>query len=155
MKKLTNKKGFTLIEMLVVIAIIAVLVAIIIPVVSSATTKAAAATDAANMRSLKAEIVTAYLSDGAGDGKAISLGTAADGKQSVTLNTSKIKYPAMKEFKVGDTTIAKSDGGTTSTNWTIEFTTATSEFTVKYGGKTIAEIANVAETGSFPAPTGG
>lgn len=149
MKKLTNKKGFTLIEMLVVIAIIAVLVAIIIPVVSSATTKAAAATDAANMRALKAEIVTAYLSDGEGTGKPISFGTEADGKKPVTLNT--IKYPAMKAFTVGETEIAKSDGGTTSTGWTIEFTTATSEFTVKYGGKTIAEIANVAETGDFPA----
>lgn len=47
-----NKKGFTLIEMLVVIAIIAVLVAIVIPVVNGATTKAKAATDAANMRSI-------------------------------------------------------------------------------------------------------
>ena len=46
-----NKKGFTLIEMLVVIAIIAVLVSIIIPTVSSATDKAKAATDAANLRS--------------------------------------------------------------------------------------------------------
>ena len=46
-----NKKGFTLIEMLVVIAIIAVLVAIIIPTVSSATAKAKAAADAANLRS--------------------------------------------------------------------------------------------------------
>ena len=45
-----NKKGFTLIEMLVVIAIIAVLVSIVIPTVSSATTKAKAATDAANLR---------------------------------------------------------------------------------------------------------
>ena len=58
-----NKKGFTLIEMLVVIAIIAVLVSIIIPTVSSATTKAAAATNAANLRSVKAAIVTAALSD--------------------------------------------------------------------------------------------
>ena len=64
MKKLTNKKGFTLIEMLVVIAIIAVLVAIIIPVVSSATDKAAAATNAANLRSYKAELVTSYLANG-------------------------------------------------------------------------------------------
>ena len=151
MKKLTNKKGFTLIEMLVVIAIIAVLVAIIIPVVSSATTKAAAATDAANMRSLKAEIVTAYLSDGAGDGKAISLGTAADGKQTVTVNTSKIKYPAMKSFTIGEYTLPASDGTTNTNKWTIEFTVATSEFTLKYDGKTIADIANVAETGSFPS----
>ena len=60
MKKL-NKKGFTLVEMLVVIAIIAVLVAIIIPTTSSATTKAAAATNAANLRSLLAEATVDYL----------------------------------------------------------------------------------------------
>ena len=47
-----NKKGFTLIEMLVVIAIIAVLISIVIPTVSSVTTKAEAATDAANLRSV-------------------------------------------------------------------------------------------------------
>lgn len=46
-----NKKGFTLIEMLVVIAIIAVLVSIVIPTVTSSTTKAEAAVDAANLRS--------------------------------------------------------------------------------------------------------
>ena len=60
MKKM-NKKGFTLIEMLVVIAIIAVLVSIIIPTVTSATTKASAAANAANLRSVKAEITTALL----------------------------------------------------------------------------------------------
>ena len=47
-----KKKGFTLIEMLVVIAIIAVLVSIVIPVVSNSTTKAKAAADAANLRSV-------------------------------------------------------------------------------------------------------
>lgn len=55
MKKM-NKKGFTLIEMLVVIAIIAILVAIVIPVVSSATEKAKEAKDAANIRSAIAEV---------------------------------------------------------------------------------------------------
>ena len=54
MKKM-NKKGFTLIEMLVVIAIIAILVAIVIPVVSNATEKAKQATDVANVRSLVAQ----------------------------------------------------------------------------------------------------
>lgn len=52
MNRKIRKKGFTLIEMLVVIAIIAILVAIVIPVVSNATTKAKAATDAANLRSM-------------------------------------------------------------------------------------------------------
>lgn len=47
-----NKKGFTLIEMLVVIAIIAILVSIIIPTVSTANNRAKAATDAANLRSI-------------------------------------------------------------------------------------------------------
>lgn len=45
-----SKKGFTLIEMLVVIAIVAILVSIIIPTISHATEKAKAATDAANLR---------------------------------------------------------------------------------------------------------
>ena len=61
MKKM-NKKGFTLIEMLVVIAIIAILVAIVIPTVSSATEKAKEAKDAANIRSAIAEVTVAALS---------------------------------------------------------------------------------------------
>lgn len=58
MKKRLDKKGFTLIEMLVVIAIIAVLVAIIIPVTRAATAKANASTDAANLRSVMGEANT-------------------------------------------------------------------------------------------------
>ena len=50
-----NKKGFTLIEMLVVIAIIAILVAIVIPTVTNATEKAKQATDLANVRSMVAQ----------------------------------------------------------------------------------------------------
>lgn len=46
-----HSSGFTLIEMLVVIAIVAILVAIIVPTVTSSTTKAKAATDASNLRS--------------------------------------------------------------------------------------------------------
>lgn len=50
LKKFTNKKGFTLMEMLIVVAIIAILVAIAIPTFSNALNKAKAATDAANIR---------------------------------------------------------------------------------------------------------
>ena len=46
-----NKNGFTLIEMLAVIAIIAVLVAIVIPAIGTSTDKAKAAADASNLRS--------------------------------------------------------------------------------------------------------
>lgn len=48
--KASGRCGFTLVEMLVVIAIIAILVAVIIPTVSSSASKAKAATDAANLR---------------------------------------------------------------------------------------------------------
>ena len=63
-----NKKGFTLIEMLVVIAIIAILVAIVVPTVSNSTMKATAATNAANLRSYKAELSIDYLDNNAIDG---------------------------------------------------------------------------------------
>lgn len=56
-----SKKGFTLIEMLVVIAIIAILVAIVVPVVMGSTDKAKGAADAANLRSIQAEAATDYL----------------------------------------------------------------------------------------------
>ena len=55
MTRTSARRGFTLVEMLVVIAIIAVLVAIIIPTVVTATEKGKATTDAANLRSLLGE----------------------------------------------------------------------------------------------------
>ena len=54
MKK--NNKGFTLAELLIVVAIIAVLVAIAIPVFTSQLEKSREATDAANIRSAYAEV---------------------------------------------------------------------------------------------------
>ena len=51
LKKFTNKKGFTLMEMLIVVAIIAILIAIAIPTFTGAMNKANAATDLANIRS--------------------------------------------------------------------------------------------------------
>ena len=65
MKKLFNKKGFTLAELLIVVAIIAVLVAIAIPVFSGAVNRAHAAKDIANVRSIVAEqTVTQMTTDG-------------------------------------------------------------------------------------------
>lgn len=55
LKKFNNKKGFTLMEMLIVVAIIAVLVAIAIPVFNGALTKSKEAADVANVRALYAE----------------------------------------------------------------------------------------------------
>ncbi len=54
MKKL-NKKGFTLIELIVVIAILAILAAILIPAVTGYITKATDSKNAANCRSYYAQ----------------------------------------------------------------------------------------------------
>ena len=81
-----NKKGFTLAELLVVVAIVGILVAISIPVFTAQLSKARKATNQANLRAAKAE----YLTDGdvsvsTNDGKAvyytydISAGTATKG----------------------------------------------------------------------------
>ena len=63
MKK-RNQKGFTLAELLIVVAIIAVLVAIAIPVFSSQLEKSRESTDVSNVRSAAAEVVATYLSEG-------------------------------------------------------------------------------------------
>ncbi len=58
-----NKKGFTLAELLVVVAIIGVLVAISIPIFTSQLEKSREAVDAANIRAAYAEVMTAALTE--------------------------------------------------------------------------------------------
>ena len=62
MNKKNNKKGFTLAELLIVVAIIAVLVAIAIPIFTSQLEKSREATDIADARDYYAEIATALVS---------------------------------------------------------------------------------------------
>ena len=69
MFKKLNKKGFTLAELLVVVAIIGVLVAVSIPIFTAQLEKAREATDLANQRAAKAAAVAAYL-DGSATGDA-------------------------------------------------------------------------------------
>lgn len=62
-EKFHNKKGFTLVEMLIVVAIVAILVAISIPLVTASLDKAKEATDNANIRAAKACAAIEYLTN--------------------------------------------------------------------------------------------
>ena len=60
-EKFRNKKGFTLVEMLIVVAIIAILIAVSIPMIGTALEGAREATDAANLRSAQGAGVIMYM----------------------------------------------------------------------------------------------
>lgn len=99
LKKLQSKKGFTLMEMLIVVAIIAVLVAIAIPVFNGALTKSKEAADVANVRATYAEWQTSMLTENTKaptDKDAFLAGP--DGKGTLTLN-----YPKKLDVKADGT----------------------------------------------------
>lgn len=60
-KKLKKSGGFTLVEMLIVVAIIAILVVVSIPLVGNSLDKARTATDDANMRAAEAAAMIQYM----------------------------------------------------------------------------------------------
>lgn len=84
-KKKSNKKGFTIMEMLIVVAIIAVLAAIAIPTFNSALTKSKEAADVANVRAAYAQVQVQILTDGLES-------TEYKTKFEAALDTSKLNY---------------------------------------------------------------
>lgn len=118
-----GKKGFTLAELLVVVAIIAVLVAISIPIFTSQLDKAKKSTDAANLRAAKGAAVTLYLSDektaaawyvyDADTGKATAYDTKAAAD---TAAASVTAYSKLDEGNVVEVAIT-ANGDTSTASW--------------------------------------
>lgn len=117
MKK-RNNRGFTLIEMLAVIAVIAILVSIIVPRVTNASGKAAAGADAANLRSAKAEISLGLLD-----------GTFSEGD---TITAEQLDIPAVSNYDNKQAFKAEIKDGVV---------------TVTYGDLDIDELADLADNG--------
>lgn len=98
-----NKNGFTLMEMLIVIAIIAVLIAVAIPVFASQLEKAREATDLANVRSAYAQVSTEAL--------------LGDSETTVTVNLKQKQadWQSVDPVNIGGIVHSKSQGNTE--NW--------------------------------------
>lgn len=115
MKKMNNRKGFTLAELLIVVAIIAVLVAIAIPIFSAQLEKSREATDLANIRSAYATLVADYLNNGnAATTKSIKVPVAQ--KESGWTNGTNNKLQTMKDGAIKSITIS----GKTTGNYTVK-----------------------------------
>ena len=103
-----RRKGYTLSELLIVVAIIGVLVAISIPIFTSQLEKAREATDAANLRSAYAELMADAITDENSTKTAI-----VKQEQTVANWTTTPDFPS--NFKVDAPTTANS-------TWTLQLT---------------------------------
>ena len=121
MKKLFKKdqKGFTLAELLIVVAIIAVLVAISIPIFTSQLEKAREATDAANIRAAYAEVAVKVLEsegDQTSDPVTITQTTAGWVSKPKIAEVDADSHAVLKLCEAGDTvtvTVSATDGSIT------------------------------------------
>lgn len=94
-----SHEGFTLMEMLIVVAIIAVLVAIAIPVFANQLARARAATDMANVRSAEAAATTKFMTDNPGVDTTYYFDAAGG-----TVTTDSSAVPSIKGY--GQSTVA-------------------------------------------------
>lgn len=112
MKRL-NKKGFTLAELLIVVAIIAVLVAISIPIFTSQLEKSRDAVTLSNIRAAYAQAQTAYLTESS-DGTDVVYTPAANGKNA----TVEVKGVVSKGTQEGLNNLDQLPFGAKVTTWT-------------------------------------
>ena len=118
-----NKKGFTLAELLVVVAIVGILVAISIPVFTAQLSKARKATNLANLRAAKAAAVAEYLT-GEKEGTMYYNYDSASGKATGSETDDRV---AKTERKLDDSATSGTavDGNAKYTKFSVTVTTTT------------------------------
>ena len=131
MKK-NNNKGFTLMEMLIVVAIIAVLVAIAIPVFTNQLEKAREATDEANIRSAYAEVMACALTDAANGTNSVVKDSTTDGAYTYSKDVVAVQKQA--GWQSGDTdgkvAVAGIDVPASTKGWTVTYSEETGKCTI-------------------------
>lgn len=137
MKK-NNKKGFTLVELVIVVAVMAVLVAVAIPTVGSITGKAKTAVADSNARTIESvlKLAEAELANDAtaAEGEVMAVGTLTQEVAAKALADAKLGLDGTTKFayntKTGAVKVATAAG---DDEWLIEFTAGTGA--VKVGDK--------------------
>lgn len=114
--KRRGQKGFTLVEMLIVVAIIAILIAIAIPVYTAQMEKAKVAVDDANARSAQSLAVADYMLNGESGAKTYNFAQSGNNELTITTGTDLID-PQASENSGKDLEVVITDGAITSAGW--------------------------------------
>ena len=128
MKK--NNKGFTLAELLIVVAIIAVLTAIAIPVFTTQLERSREATDMSNLRAAYAEVMANYLANGAKVGSTPSTTTTATVTPKQTRSGWQNAENGTLYVRVNGVEKSISAAAKTSGTWTVSINPSKSELVV-------------------------
>lgn len=123
MKKIrSSKKGFTLAELLIVVAIIGVLVGISIPIFTSQMKKSRLATNQANARAAYAAVSASILDQNIAGGSGVydvATGTLSGGKATASDDDIATSSKAIKNWTIDDAMGAGKLGEKVYTTWTI------------------------------------
>ena len=134
MKKLKNSKGFTLMEMLIVVAIISVLIAIAIPTFTNQLEKAREATDLANLRGAYAQVMAAALTNSDKDDAIGLKRDGADGEAVWSINVNATQTVAKwqtKDVKVAGIAMTDDNCATKGTaGWTVSYSETTGKASI-------------------------
>lgn len=122
MRKLMSKKGFTLVELMIVVVILGILVAVAVPIFSAVTKNARRKTCQANMRVIKGNMET-YQTTGSADGEGNEVAFASGDTDLVSTTPANF----MKLFDGGKLPTCPTEGAAyivkvTNTSGTITYT---------------------------------